>query len=144
IEDYMVSVGASFVERDRLVRLTGPTGKEAVVTSAVFGLDTNLGFLTVTPFGKWIACRWDEPERAKTFINTGRLNPYSGKWNFHFTSDYTAGVALHDFKRELTPWLKKGDGRGSFSRWRVYCKETGDFLGIVVGDAEGALQDAQQ
>lgn len=44
---------------------------------------TAAGNLYVTAYEDWIACRFEEPERAKAISDT-RLNPYSGKWNHHY------------------------------------------------------------
>lgn len=47
-----------------------------------FVLDTKAGLLSIKPYGDWIACRFDEPARAKSLV-AGPINPYSGKWNWH-------------------------------------------------------------
>lgn len=65
----------------------------------------------------WIACRFEDVARAREVLgvkphdNSGRLNCYSGKWNFH----YYVGAAEHevaDFVRHLQDLLApspKGD-----------------------------------
>ena len=47
--------------------------------------ETPCGKLTVTPMDTWVSARFDEPAWAEATLgkNTGRLNGYSGKWNFH-------------------------------------------------------------
>jgi hypothetical protein len=47
-------------------------------------LDTVAGTLRVTPYGTWIACRFDDVEAATQRVRFGTLNPWSGKWNWHF------------------------------------------------------------
>ncbi len=44
---------------------------------------TVAGRLHVSVYDNWIACRFEEPERAKVTSDT-RLNPCSGKWNHHY------------------------------------------------------------
>ena len=48
-----------------------------------YAVATVAGNLYVTIYDDWIACRFEEPERAKAISDT-RLNPYSGKWNHHY------------------------------------------------------------
>jgi hypothetical protein len=62
-------------------------------------IDTLAGPLRVWPRGDYIPARFDDVARARAhfgieFINQGRLNPYSGKWNFG--QGYLFGVALKD------------------------------------------------
>ena len=47
-------------------------------------LDTVVGTLRVTPYDNWIACCFDDVEAAKQRVRFGTLNPWSGKWNWHF------------------------------------------------------------
>ena len=67
-----------------------------------FVLDTPAGVLHVTPYGGWIACRFDDVARGRTFTSKcGRsCNPYSGKWNFIYFDSIAAlapEVVLADF-----------------------------------------------
>lgn len=48
-----------------------------------FKLETKGGMLLITPYGDWIACRFDDLKKAKAFVRSGTLNLYSGKWNWH-------------------------------------------------------------
>lgn len=51
-----------------------------------FSLDTPLGPLGATPYDDWIACQFKDVAKAKQHLPHGhadRLNPYSGKWNWH-------------------------------------------------------------
>jgi len=68
-------------------------------------LDTIIGELWITVYDDWIACRWDNVDKARA-AGLG-CNPYSGKWNFHFSSG-TAGAAastLTYFQEELSRFL---------------------------------------
>ena len=43
----------------------------------------------MTPYGTWVACRFEDVNRACADLNPDRqlrggCNPYSGKWNLHF------------------------------------------------------------
>ena len=49
-----------------------------------YAVATVAGNLYVTVYDDWIACRFEEPERAKAAASDARLNPYSGKWNHHY------------------------------------------------------------
>jgi hypothetical protein len=49
-----------------------------------YALATVAGTLRVTVYENWIACRFEEPNRAKAAVSDTRLNPYSGKWNHHY------------------------------------------------------------
>lgn len=46
--------------------------------------DTIGGFLLVHVNEDWVACRFDDIKAANANIHFGSLNPYSGKWNWHF------------------------------------------------------------
>ena len=53
-----------------------------------FTVQTKLGPMNLIPFDDWVACRFDDVEKAKAHfgisnIGQGRLNPFSGKWNWH-------------------------------------------------------------
>lgn len=54
-------------------------------------LDTRAGRLDVTPHPTWVACRFVDVAAAKAILGTDpRLNPHSGKWNWHIQSDPSA------------------------------------------------------
>ncbi len=46
-------------------------------------IETSVGPLTIHPFEGWIATRFDDAKRAAERLGSA-VNPYSGKWNFHF------------------------------------------------------------
>ena len=47
-------------------------------------LDTVASILRVTPYQNWIAYRFDDVEAARQHVRFGTLNPWSGKWTWHF------------------------------------------------------------
>lgn len=73
---------------------------------------TKVGTLRVMPYGDWIACRFEEPARANLLyyrrsdppLSAGRLNPYSGKFNFHFGRQ-TAASAFEEFRSAISFFL---------------------------------------
>lgn len=71
-------------------------------------LQTICGTLHITPYGNWIACRFNDVEAAVARFgyhpSYGRLNPCSGKWNFHFAA-VPAADALAEFEAEVLPLL---------------------------------------
>ncbi len=74
-----------------------------------FTVATVAGTLRVTVYDNWIACRFEEPERAKAISDT-RLNPYSGKWNHHydlaeFRARRTTQLCVDYFFMELDRYL---------------------------------------
>lgn len=48
-------------------------------------LETVAGALHITPYDTWVATRFEDVARAKSKVGQGSLNPYSGKWNWHFS-----------------------------------------------------------
>lgn len=76
---------------ERLCRPSGNSGYEFVI-------GTKLGLLWVSPDDDWIACRFEEPEKAREVYT---CNPHSGKHNFHGPDciedfdDFIEGMAHH-------------------------------------------------
>lgn len=66
-----------------------------------FQIETKAGRLYITPYENWIAACFADVERAKQLLGSslhGRLNPSTGKWNFHFADEALEGnVALDCF-----------------------------------------------
>jgi hypothetical protein len=48
-------------------------------------LETLAGPMECTPYDEWLACRFDDPARARAIASGASLNPHSGKWNWHYT-----------------------------------------------------------
>jgi hypothetical protein len=71
-----------------------------------FQLQTSVGILRLQSYGSWIACCFDEPRRALRVAGT-RLNPFSGKWNWHWLAgaESSALSALQNEIRGLMPEL---------------------------------------
>lgn len=56
-------------------------------------LRTLAGDLEISVLDGWVATRFADPDLARALLNPSgqfggcRLNPYSGKWNFHFGAE---------------------------------------------------------
>ena len=75
-----------------------------------YALATVAGNLFVTAYDDWVACRFEEPERAKATVSDTRLNPCSGKWNHiydaaMFADRRHAQLAVDYFFIELDRYL---------------------------------------
>lgn len=76
---------------------------------------TKAGRLTIHPYGDWIACRFDDPKAAAKVLNAKgmfdtRLNPCSGKWNFHYDfCNVDPQRIVEYFLCELKPILAEGE-----------------------------------
>jgi hypothetical protein len=73
------------------------------VTEWEYKLQTAAGPLRVQPRGNWIACRFEDVERARKVLPNvfqSRFNNHSGKWNFWF-GRITARDAFEQFFSEL-------------------------------------------
>lgn len=80
-------------------------------------LQTRAGVLTATPYGDWVAMRFHDVEAARRVLGTdfsGRLNPYSGKFNWQGTNLMFTPVGerkpiedevLASIEREIRPLL---------------------------------------
>lgn len=55
-------------------------------------LHTRAGALWCKPYDNWLACRFGDVERARATVGHGYLNPFSGKWNWHFDKTSPADV----------------------------------------------------
>lgn len=101
-EAYLLSLGVACEVRSS-------HGTLVVDSIKTFELLTEVGKLSVTVYDDWLACRFDEPKRAKELsligpgarLNQSRLNPFSGKWNFHYHPEMRLEDVLLDFKYEL-------------------------------------------
>jgi hypothetical protein len=78
-----------------------------------FVLETRLGPLGITPHEDWIACMFEDVEKARSVLPHGfqdRLNRHSGKWNWNWSGFMGADPderrrAFGDFVRELEKLL---------------------------------------
>lgn len=71
----------------------------------------------------WIACRFLYPELAQGKAGGQSLNPYSGKWNFHFHQGTTVDEAVEEFRRSLHRILIPGFGEWEKASKQVECLE---------------------
>jgi hypothetical protein len=112
VREYVLSVGGRVAETGRVV----VEGGERLHTEDRLEVTTRAGTLSVVPYAGWIACRFDDVKAAVALLGydpvSGRLNPYSGKWNFHF-GRCTAEEALGEFARELGHVLPQATPEGS-------------------------------
>src|SRR2546421_7524318 len=93
VRQHLLQCGAKVVDHGSLAG--------AAIT---FAVPTRAGTLHVTPFGNWIACRFQDPGAASRLCN-GHCNPHSGKWNFHYPR-VTAEEAFLDFATALNTVLE--------------------------------------
>jgi hypothetical protein len=70
-----------------------------------YQLETSVGLLRLSfSEGDSLAsvfARFEEPERAVAVIGRHRMNPYSGKWNWHWGRDDSPELALLSFQDDL-------------------------------------------
>jgi hypothetical protein len=115
--DYLRGIGAV-----RLGQGIGVMGEEDL--RHVF--QSCAGPLTVTPYGSWVACRFDDVERAKRDLPEGakaRLNPHSGKWNFQdWPWDIPVETALAEFKEAFSQI------KSPYDQWKTACPRCGGAL----------------
>ena len=68
-----------------------------------YAIETKAGTLTVTPMAGWIACRFEDVERAKAVLGSDdRLNRWSGKWNHMFDASMSPESMAANFFAELS------------------------------------------
>jgi len=65
-----------------------------------YELDTPVGLLHLSVHDNWLATRFDDVGLGRAFTEScGRsCNPYSGKWNFHYSDSLDAQVVLADLR----------------------------------------------
>lgn len=68
-------------------------------------IDTPAGLLQISPYEDWVACRFEDVEQAKAMVYYGQLNPYSGKWNWHFARPGPKEVEY--FKQQIENLLRQ-------------------------------------
>jgi hypothetical protein len=66
----------------------------AVESDCSYGMSiqTIAGRLQLHAYDTWLATRFDDEKAAVRLIGDGSLNPYSGKWNWHFTKPTQSDV----------------------------------------------------
>lgn len=89
-----------------VARLMGAT--DAPPELSQFKLETTLGTLWIAVKGDKIACCFEDAKRAKTADLGRRLNPYSGKWNWH-----EGPQGLDKFSTSLYALIEKPVGPGA-------------------------------
>lgn len=79
-------------------------------------LETTAGTLRVHVYDDWLACRFQDVGKALAVLSgpsLGRLNRWSGKWNFHFFGEWTVDEAVMEFDREVGELLPQCDAAAS-------------------------------
>jgi len=64
-----------------------------------YELDTPAGILHLSVYDDWIACRFDDVARGRVATEAcgSSCNPYSGKWNFHFSEGTAPDAVIAHF-----------------------------------------------
>lgn len=70
---------------ERALHMVKALGAESQPPYNELTLQTLAGPMRVHPYDTWMACRFEDVERAKKLSPAGSLNPFSGKWNWHYT-----------------------------------------------------------
>jgi hypothetical protein len=94
---------------DQLLRLGATCPPVNGYAMYPFKMNTIAGELGISPNDNWVACRFDEVEKANEKVS-GKLNRFSGKWNFHFQLNPGKAEA-DDFLSELERLLPEDHGR---------------------------------
>ena len=96
VKEYVLAKGGRVTEEGRRLM----EGGEEMVTPDYLELPTKAGPLSIIPYGNWLACRFQDVKAAVSLLRDdpagSHLNPYSGKFNFHF-GRCTADEALEEF-----------------------------------------------
>ena len=94
--------------------ITDPSVLDSIGTTNGFTVDTDLGGLFVSfqrgDDGKLpsrgkvglpgcVCTRFTDVDRAVAVLGRDAVNPYSGKWNFHFSGGYPVEAMAEAFKR---------------------------------------------
>lgn len=102
----------TMTELDALVdKLMLTLGAEKTVGRCTeYDITTRLGRLTVIPYKTWIACRFEDVDRAKKHFGKNldvevRFNPHTGKWNFTCFLDTSPDWGIAMFAWELSTVL---------------------------------------
>jgi hypothetical protein len=72
-----------------------------------YAVETIAGTLRVTIYEDWLACLFDDVAKARELVprGDGRLNVFSGKWNWHFILDQRIEDCVTAFWQGLRPLL---------------------------------------
>lgn len=77
-------------------------GAQLSDTHHPYQLETTAGTLRVSVYGSYVCTRFDDVARAKALLPTGRLNPFSGKWNWMGGMTHEGDlIDLAQFQQEL-------------------------------------------
>lgn len=96
IRDFVLAHGGRIVEKNTVFADNGER-----IRSWDLDIPTQAGILQVRPMEDWVACRFEDVERARSVLpedeRLNRLNQHSGKWNHHFYDHDEADTAAAHF-----------------------------------------------
>jgi len=77
-------------------------------------LDTPAGLLHISVNETWVATRFDDVALGRAFTDScGRpCNPYSGKWNFHYSESLNPEIVVADLQfwfDKLMTWKRQDE-----------------------------------
>ncbi len=69
-------------------------------------LQTRLGPLHISPHGDRVMMRFGDIDKAKVELgdrlyNHNGFNPFSGKWNMHWSADMSSAIKMLSFERQI-------------------------------------------
>lgn len=73
-----------------------------------YSVQTRVGTLLFTPYEGWIACRFENVERAREHFGGGhaRFNAHNGKWNWHaHPNPESVELMIQQFQRAVEELL---------------------------------------
>ena len=104
----------------RMLMMAG--AKENGTSFAKLGLETIAGPMDCSPYEDWLACRFVDVEKAKQVIGASSLNPFSGKWNWHYTKPTpTDLIGLQSVIAHVA--MPSGDVKEIVDSYEAGCKE---------------------
>jgi hypothetical protein len=102
-------------------------------------IETVAGALDLAPQDGWLACRFVDVERAKSLLGCtwgGRLNPVSGKWNWH--PEHLDAAAVDAIRDGIAAILASTTDSDTAPE-----SEVDEFLLLYEESREDALNDLQ-
>ena len=104
--DYAPNLAKQFFRRNVCEYLEGIRANK---TGDDYFLNTLAGVFRITPHGGWIACRFDDVERAGYFLYKHKLQTCTveGQWDWHYNNrDYTNGLIIGKFVKAIERLLE--------------------------------------
>lgn len=92
-----------------------------------FTIETTVGILELNIHDTWVAGRFVGDERPAVARLRGEVNPYSGKFNHHYSVEVPVAVAVENFKRSLGRILPGKDDVLPAHYFRLKYRKPGDW-----------------